>query len=209
MFALENVQESIRANLEGRVAHLEALMNVTAVVTSENEARRARLESYSHAASTNGADTHEGSNSASPMEAGDEAEHAAYALEVLAGGDGTKPLRDALPMPQHQSISLEEFAYHSIILREDPKPMKTIYARIPLSAPPSRRVHVESLMMLLGNLYVKLSVTSKSEALISACEVNGRNLFYKRTLRLSAFTLVVYYLTSSSWSTEASGNKLQ
>lgn len=142
MFELSSVAESVRANLESRLAHLEVLLNVPITTTSAAVAKRALLEAVANNSHSNG----DAPSPASGMLEGDEAEGAAHALEVLAGGDMTKPvLKATQPIIRGREFSLDQFTYNSVVVSEDPLSQRT-YARIPTLAPPTLRVYVEAVL---------------------------------------------------------------
>lgn len=144
-FALDSVLESIRQNVEHRISHLEGLLSVQGVTTSAIAAQRALVDAY-----TAGFDptSHYPIPIDDSPEHLDEAEDAAMALEVMAGGYETQGDPDLKPADHLERKSLEDFAAESLIYRDFDNGLEN-NVKMPLLATLSRRHLVDSFLGLM------------------------------------------------------------
>lgn len=128
-------------------------MKVVPMQHSDAVAKRALAESYNGATNGDAYSVHDASPTPPPVaEQGDEAEHAAFALEVLAGGDFAHPMSaDSKPtIACSDKFSIDAFVWESIMRPEEPLE-PSLFSRIPLLTPPNRRAHVDTILNYLGN----------------------------------------------------------
>jgi hypothetical protein len=140
---------SLREHFEARINHLEGLLNVQAGSHSSDVTRRALTEAY---ANNEGAFDTQGGGSTSMMsrysespeasQSGDEAAGAAFALEVLAGGDQPN-LPDGFKL-----IPLEEFARYSVLAGDTNNRLEG-NSRIPLLGFLNKRNITDSILACL------------------------------------------------------------
>lgn len=154
---------SLRGHFEGRLAHLEGLLSVQ-TPDSDHVVKRALADAYAAGAigsTINKASTspnafeasssyyYKDSESPEPSQSGDEAAGAAFALEVLAGGDQpalpTDVKTKAVTIPL---MSLEEFAKTSV-LAQDSNTRLEGNSRIPLLGFLNRRNITDSILACL------------------------------------------------------------
>lgn len=166
----------MRDHFEGRLAHLEGLLSVQASESSDHVVKRALADAYAAGAiggaSTSnepGTSSHNNNfdasssyyfkDSESPepsQQSGleDETAGAAFALEVLAGGDQPSTLiNDEKGILNHNSIpvqliSLEEFAKNSVLAQESNSNLEG-NSRIPLLGFLNRRNITDTILACL------------------------------------------------------------
>lgn len=147
--------DKLRAHFEGRIEHLETLLKVEASVKSQQVVKEALGEAYSHGSMQGSASAGnnessmflEGSESPEPSPSLDEAAGAAFALEVLAGGDNGMDTPSETK-PFSQILAPEEFAKTSI-LATDTNARLEGNARIPLLGFLNRRNITDSILACL------------------------------------------------------------
>ena len=155
VFALETVVDSIRENLESRLAHLETLLNVQGTTPSDVAAKKALQDTFQAGIpNSNQPPAHPHTNgqaSSSTQRLGpanaqtDEAERAAMALEVLAGGDEVSTVLDVKPRFLPDTRTHAEWAAESLIWRDFPEPY--VYnPRLPLLVGISRATVVDTFL---------------------------------------------------------------
>lgn len=154
VFALDAVVDAIRENFEDRIRKLEGLANVHGATPSAVVAEQARQDSYSAARQAAAAEADE-SRETSPVNIydgvlveKDEAETAAVALEVLAGGNETNAALEVKSAPVHDNRPAQHFITESLVWREFRSQFET-NTNTPILAFLSRRTVVEAFLGLL------------------------------------------------------------
>ncbi|KAK9898882.1 hypothetical protein P389DRAFT_167560 [Cystobasidium minutum MCA 4210] len=177
VFALDSVLDSLRGHFEGRLSHLERLLNVQSSESSSEVVKRALAEAFAAGALSGGSGSgsvHDGASTATgglnnaytadqsfkssysgspePSQSGDEAAGAAFALEVLAGGDqpsllGNENKRTPASIT-HPLLPLEEFAKTSILAADSNARLEG-NSRIPLLGFLNRRNITDSILACL------------------------------------------------------------
>lgn len=159
----------MRGHFEGRLAHLESLLNVQSPESSNEVVKRALADAFAAGAlgnsntnsnnnndnaSTNNANQSykSYSDSPEPSQSGDEAAGAAFALEVLAGGDQPAGIVDVdsktIPPTFGKLLPLEEFAKTSILAADSNARLEG-NSRIPLLGFLNRRNITDSILACL------------------------------------------------------------
>lgn len=142
-FALDSTVEQIRANLEGRIAHLEGLLTVQTSITNF-VADDSNLITYSftqpieNLASTLGID-HQ-----------DDTADAAFAIEDLAGGNIALSEEGLYPAPPEPK-SLYDFTAQSLICRSIDNLFEESYSELPFLNCLSRRALVDAFLKTVKN----------------------------------------------------------
>jgi hypothetical protein len=147
VFALETVVDSIRENLESRLARLEGLLNVQGTISSDVAAKKALQETLQA-----GITQRTPPQDSAPVQRlgpaniqTDEAERAAMALEVLAGGDEVSTVLDVKPRILPDTRPYAEWAAQSLIWRDFPEPYVR-NPRMPLLVGISRAAVVDTFL---------------------------------------------------------------
>jgi hypothetical protein len=170
---LESSVDAIRAHFEGRISHLESLLQVRTEVTSAQVAKQSLQEAY---AGRNGhgtaqpASSREGTyidvdassdgHSVFPRASGTaegqfDIENAALSLEVLAGGGGALTDEEQVelkPFIPGATASKEQFAATSIIIRDFTNGIEG-NPRLPYLAYHNRQTMVEQVLAYLQSDY--------------------------------------------------------
>lgn len=164
ILSLACIQQSLREHFEGRIGHLESLLKVQAAESSDHVVKRALADAYA-AGATGSTSNGQGSSSSHPFDtsssyyykesespeasqSGDEAAGAAFALEVLAGGDQPAP-NDTKTRPAIVPLlSLEEFARTSVLAQDSNSRLEG-NSRIPLLGFLNRRNITDSILACL------------------------------------------------------------
>lgn len=157
---------SLRDHFEARIGHLESLLNVQAAESSDHVVKRALADAYaagaigsslngqgattssSHPFDTSSSYYYKESESPEASQSGDEAAGAAFALEVLAGGDQPVPNDEKSKAAILPLLSLEEFARTSVLAQDSNSRLEG-NSRIPLLGFLNRRNITDSILACL------------------------------------------------------------
>lgn len=168
VFALDSVLDAVRAHFEGRIRNLESINRVSCPTDSEAIFTQAKLDSY--LAGNGGGNVNPDSSvqcepdsrEASPAIGaagasaagaglfGDEAETAAIALEVLAGGNETRSYINVRPDLEADTRPVDVFLADSLVWRDFKGSFDNIQS-MPFLSFLSRRTVVDSFLTLVKN----------------------------------------------------------